>query len=160
MDIFLHNTLSDKKEKFVPIKDGEVSMYNCGPTVYDYAHIGNLRSYVFADVLRRVFEYNGYKVKQVINITDIGHLSSDSDDGEDKMTKALKREGKPLTLPAMREVADFYFEKFKNDLIALNIELPEKFPFASDHIEEDIELVEILMEKGFAYKISDGIYFD
>ncbi len=160
MDIYLHNTLTGKKEKFEPITAGHVSMYNCGPTVYNYAHIGNLRSYVFADVLRRMFEYNEYEVKQVINITDIGHLSSDNDDGEDKMTKALKREGKPLTLEAMREVANFYFEKFKEDLTALSVEMPEKFPFASDHIQEDIDLVSTLTEKGFTYTTSDGIYFD
>ena len=160
MEIHLHNTLTGQKEVFKPLKAGEVSMYNCGPTVYNYAHIGNLRSYVFADTLRRVFEYNGYKVNQVINVTDIGHLSSDSDDGEDKMTKALKREGKPLTLKAMREVADFYFEKFKEDLKSLNIETPEHFPFASDHIQEDIDLVQKLEDKGFTYKTSDGIYFD
>lgn len=160
MEIHLHNTLTGQKEVFKPLKAGEVSMYNCGPTVYNYAHIGNLRSYVFADTLRRVFEHNGYKVNQVINVTDIGHLSSDSDDGEDKMTKALKREGKPLTLKAMREVADFYFEKFKEDLKSLNIETPEHFPFASDHIQEDIDLVQKLEDKGFTYKTSDGIYFD
>ena len=158
--IWFHNTLSNKKEEFKPLKKGEVSMYNCGPTVYNYAHIGNLRSYVFADILRRTFEYNGYKVNQVVNVTDIGHLSSDSDDGEDKMTKALKREGKPLTLEAMREVANFYFEEFKKDLTSLNIELPEHFPFASDHIQEDIDLVQTLTDKGFTYKTSDGIYFD
>jgi len=160
MDIHLQNTLTGKKELFTPLKESEVTMYNCGPTVYDYAHIGNLRSYVFADVLRRMFEYNGYEVNQVINITDIGHLSNDSDDGEDKMTKALKREGKPLTLPAMREVADFYFGKFKEDLHALNIELPTEFPFASDNIAEDITLIKTLTEKGFTYTTSDGIYFD
>lgn len=160
MEIHLHNTLTGTKQEFKPLKDGQVSMYNCGPTVYDYAHIGNLRAYVFADTLRRVFEYNGLNVNQVINVTDIGHLSSDSDDGEDKMTKALKREGKPLTLSAMREVADFYFEKFKEDLKALNIETPEHFPFASDHIQEDIELVSKLEQGGFTYKTSDGIYFD
>ena len=160
MDIFLHNTLSGKKEKFTPIEPGKVSMYNCGPTVYDYSHIGNLRSYVFADVLRRMFEYNDYKVKQIINITDIGHLTSDGDEGEDKMTKALKRESKPLTLKAMREVADFYFAKFKKDLISLNIESPEQFPFASDNITEDIALITKLTEKGFTYRTSDGIYFD
>jgi cysteinyl-tRNA synthetase len=160
MDISVHNTLTGKKEVFVPLKKGQVTMYNCGPTVYDYAHIGNLRSYVFADVLRRMFEYNGYVVNQVINITDIGHLSGDGDEGEDKMTKALKREGKPMTLSAMREVADFYFEKFKDDLSALNIELPTHFPFASDHIAEDIEIIKKLSEKGFTYTTSDGIYFD
>ncbi|HRH26803.1 MAG TPA: cysteine--tRNA ligase [Parcubacteria group bacterium] len=160
MEIHLHNTLTGAKEVFKPIKEKQVSMYNCGPTVYDYAHIGNLRAYVFADTLRRVFEYNDYTVNQVVNVTDIGHLSSDGDDGEDKMTKALKREGKPLTLSAMREVADFYFEKFKEDLKSLNIEMPEHFPFASDHIKEDIELVERLDNGGFTYKTSDGIYFD
>lgn len=160
MEIYLQNTLSGKKEEFKPIKEGIVSMYNCGPTVYNYAHVGNLRSYVFADTLRRVFEYNNYRVNQVINVTDIGHLSSDNDDGEDKMTKALKREGRPLTLSAMREVADFYFTKFKEDLVNLNIETPEHFPFASDHIKEDIDLVRKLEEKGFTYVTSDGIYFD
>ena len=132
MSIYLKNTLTGEKEEFKPVNSGKVSMYNCGPTVYDYAHIGNLRSYVFADLLRRMFEYNGYEVKQVINITDIGHLSGDTDDGEDKMSKALKREGKPMTLEAMREVADFYFGKFKEDLSALNIEMPSSFPFASE----------------------------
>ncbi|MSU45063.1 MAG: cysteine--tRNA ligase [Candidatus Zambryskibacteria bacterium] len=160
MRIYLQNTLTGNKEEFKPLKAGFVSMYNCGPTVYNYAHIGNLRSYVFADTLRRVFEYNSLEVKQVINITDIGHLSSDSDDGEDKMTKALKREGKPLTLEAMKEVANFYFDKFKEDLDSLNIETPANFPFASDHIKEDIDLVTKLEEKGFTYAISDGIYFD
>ncbi|MDO8492242.1 MAG: cysteine--tRNA ligase [bacterium] len=159
-DIYLHNTLTGKKEKFEPIKKGQVLMYNCGPTVYDYAHIGNLRSFVLADTLRRTFEVNGLKVHQVINVTDIGHLSSDADDGDDKMTKALKREGKPLTMEAMRELADFYFEGFKEDLKSLNIEFPEKFPFASDHIEEQKGLIQKLLDKEFAYAISDGIYFD
>jgi cysteinyl-tRNA synthetase len=135
-------------------------MYNCGPTVHDYAHIGNLRSYVFADSLRRMFEYNGYEVAQVVNITDVGHLVSDADEGEDKMTKALKREGKPLSLEAMREVATFYYERFVEDLKALNVELPKAFPRASDHIKEDIELIGALEKKGFVYKASDGIYFD
>lgn len=156
----LKNTLSNTIEDF-NIKPGEtVGMYNCGPTVYNYAHIGNLRAYVFADTLRRALLWNGYKVNQVINITDIGHLSSDNDDGEDKMTKALIREGKPLTLEAMREVANFYFEAFKKDLSQLNILEPEHFPFASDHISEDIELVDNLTNKGFTYPTSDGIYFD
>ncbi len=136
-------------------------MYNCGPTVYNYAHIGNLRAYVFADVLRRTLEMNGYAVKQVINITDVGHLVGDGDEGDDKMTAALKREGKPLTKEAMREVGDFYTEKFKEDLAALNIKTEDtEFPKASDHIAEDIMLVETLMQKGFAYSTSDGIYFD
>lgn len=160
MDIYLHNTLTGQKEKFEPLAEGQVSMYNCGPTVYNFAHIGNLRSFVFADILRRMFEYNCLEVRQVMNITDIGHLSSDADDGEDKMSKALRREGKPMTLESMREVANFYFEEFKKDIQDLNIETPYKFPFASDHIKEDIELIQKLNEREFTYAILDGIYFD
>lgn len=156
----LTNTLSGKKEAFESIKEQKVGMYNCGPTVYDFAHIGNLRSYVFADVLRRALELNGYAVTQVINITDIGHLASDADDGEDKMTKGLKREGKPFTLEAMKELADFYTERFKEDLTELNIKLPTYLPKASDHIKEDLELLKKLEAKGFIYKTSDGVYFD
>lgn len=135
-------------------------MYHCGPTVYDYVHIGNLRSFVLADLLRRTLAYEGYKVTQVMNITDIGHLQGDGDSGEDKMTGALKREGKPLTLEAMRELAHFYTERFKEDLAKLNILEPHEMPNASDHIAEDIELINALEDKGFAYKTSDGIYFD
>ena len=159
-EIHLYNTLSGKKELFKPIKSGAVGIYNCGPTVYSDAHIGNLRAYVFSDILRRVFEYNDYEVKQVINITDVGHLVTDGDDGEDKMTKALKREGKPLTLEAMKEVATTYFEHFVRDLKLLNIELPEYFPRASENIPEDIEIIKILEKKEIAYKTSDGVYFD
>lgn len=160
MEIRLFNTLSRSKEVFKPLKKGAVSMYHCGPTVYDFAHIGNLRAYVFSDILRRAFEYNGYGVHQIMNITDVGHLVSDGDDGEDKMTKALKREHKPLSLESMHEVALFYSDCFLEDLKSLNIELPEKFPRASDHIKEDIELISLLEEKGFAYKTSEGMYFD
>ncbi len=160
MEIKLYNTLSRAKETFTPLKEGSVSMYHCGPTVYDYAHIGNLRTYVFSDILRRTFEYNSYKVHQVINITDVGHLVTDGDDGEDKMTKALKRENKPFTLEAMREVATFYFEKFVDDLKSLNIELPNEFPRASDHIDDDIKFIQELEKKGFTYVISGGVYFD
>ncbi len=160
MDIKLHNTLSKKMETFVPLKAGEVRMYNCGPTVYDYAHIGNLRSFVMADSLRRVFEYNGYTVKQVMNITDVGHLSGDNDFGEDKMSKALKREGKPFTLQAMVEIGSYYANAFQEDLKALNIETPHELPRASEHIKEDIEVINALEQKGIAYKISSGMYFD
>ncbi len=156
----LFNTLTKKKEEFIPLKTGTVTMYNCGPTVYNYAHIGNLRAYVFADILRRTLEYSGLAVTQVVNITDIGHLASDGDEGEDKMTKGLKREGKPLTLEAMKELADFYTNRFTENLKALNIELPAELPKASEHITEDIELVKKLEEKRFAYATSDGIYFD
>lgn len=160
MDLKFYNTLTKKIEPFSPLSGNHVGMYNCGPTVYNYAHIGNLRAYVFADVLRRTLELADFKVTQVINVTDIGHLSSDSDDGEDKMSKALRREGKPMTLVAMREIADFYFNEFRNDLNSLNILPATHYPFASDHIAEDIEMVNTLLEKNHAYKTSDGVYFD
>jgi cysteinyl-tRNA synthetase len=160
MDITLYNTMTRNKEKFSPIKPGEVSMYHCGPTVYDYAHIGNLRSYVFADILRRICEYNSFTVHQIINITDVGHLVSDDDEGEDKMTKALKREGKPLTIASMLEIATFYFEKFTEDLVSLNIEMPKAFPRASENIEDDIEIIKKLEIGGYIYTIKDGLYFD
>ena len=125
MTLKLYNTLTRRKEKFVPIEEGKVRMYTCGPTVYDYAHIGNLRAYIFADILEKSLEYLGYKVKRIMNITDIGHLTSDADSGEDKMTKGLLRTGKELNLKNMRELAEFYTEKFKEDLRKLNIKIPE-----------------------------------
>ncbi|MEI6553377.1 MAG: hypothetical protein WCO09_02315, partial [bacterium] len=148
-DISLFNTLGKTKQKFVPIEKTlkKVGMYHCGPTVYDYPHIGNLRSYVFADTLRRVFEYNGYEVNQVINITDIGHLSSDGDEGEDKMTKAILREGKQMTLISMREIADFYYSAFRDACKDLNIISATTYPFASDHIKEDVDMISILLAK-------------
>ena len=155
-----HNTLTGKKEEFVPVKAGEVGMYHCGPTVYDYPHIGNLRAYVFADILRRTCELAGLKVTQVINITDFGHLSSDEDSGEDKMTKGLKREGKPLTLESMRELADKYTSAYVENLKQMDIKLPNVMPMASEHIQEDIDLIKKLEEKGFIYQTSDGLYFD
>lgn len=158
--ILLYNTLSHKKENFSPIHKDEVWMYTCGPTVYNYAHIGNLRSYVFADILCRTISYSGLKIKQVMNITDIGHLTSDADSGEDKMTKGLLREGKELTLKNMRELAEFYTEKFKEDLEKLNIVMPDGLYYASDYVKEDIELIQKLEKKGYTYKISDGIYFN
>lgn len=156
----IYNTLSKKEEEFKPIKEGYVGMYSCGPTVYNYAHIGNLRSYVFADILKRTLKYEGLEVKHVINITDVGHLVSDGDDGDDKMTKALKREGLPMTLDAMKTIAIKYEEAFVEDLKKLNIILPDVMPRATDHIAEDIEVIKKLEEKGFVYKTSDGIYFD
>ena len=158
--IRLHNTLGNKVEEFKPLKEGFVGMYSCGPTVYDYVHIGNLRSFILSDLVRRTFEYEGYEVKQVMNITDLGHLSGDGDEGEDKMTKGLKREGKPVTMEAMKELADFYTERFKEDLEKLNIETPAVFPKASEHIPEQIELIKELEAKGFTYTTSDGVYFD
>ncbi len=159
-NIYLFNTLGRKKEKFVSINKNKVGMYSCGPTVYNYPHIGNLRAYVFADILKRTLGYNGYEVKHIMNVTDIGHLTSDADDGEDKMVKALKREGKAMTLENLRSVADFYFEIFKENLSKMNIIPPERFVFASDEILAQTKLIETLLEKGFAYKTTDGIYFD
>lgn len=156
----LFNTLTRKKEVFSPIKDDYVRMYNCGPTVYSYIHIGNLRAFVFADILRRAFLQNGYKVMQVMNITDVGHLSSDADDGDDKMTLALKREGKELTLESMFELATFYMDSFLEDLDALHIKRPTVLPRASEHIAGDIAMIETLIQKQYAYETSDGVYFD
>lgn len=135
-------------------------MYHCGPTVYNYVHIGNLRSYVFADILRRAAEYTGLNVVQVVNITDIGHLTSDADTGDDKMVKGLKREGLPLTLRGLKELSDKYEAAFKEDLGKLNIKTPHHFPRATEYLEAEIALVQKLEEKGFAYKLDDGIYFD
>jgi cysteinyl-tRNA synthetase len=160
MQIKLYNTLTLQKDEFKPIKENKVGLYSCGPTVYDYAHIGNLRAFIFSDILRRTLEYNGYEVNQVMNITDFGHLVSDSDEGEDKMTKALRRENKPNTLEAMKEVAGFYTEKFEEDIADINIKTPHTMPKASKHISEDIEIVEALEKKDFAYKTSGGIYYD
>ena len=155
------NTLTNQKEEFKPIKDGEVTMYNCGPTVYDFVHIGNLRSFLLADLLKRIFLERGLKVRQVINATDIGHLVTDGDAGEDKMTKALRRENKPITLEAMRELGGFYLSAFKKDLAELNVNTRDTiFPLASNHIPEQIALIQTLMEKGYGYKTSDGLYFD
>ena len=153
--IKLFNTLSREKEKFVPVKDGEVGLYLCGPTVYDYNTIGNYRTYIMGDLINRIFSYNDYKVKYIQNITDVGHLVSDQDEGEDKLEKGAKREGKTA-----REVADFFEEKYWSDTDKLNILRPTISCRATDHIPEQIEMVKTLEEKGFTYKITDGIYFD
>jgi len=151
----LYNTLSRQKEDFKPIHGNEVRIYSCGPTVYNYAHIGNLRTYIFMDILRRVLKYNGYKLKHVMNITDVGHLVSDADEGEDKMIKSAKEQQK-----SPWEIAEFYTKKFFEDIAALNIETPEIIAKATEHIPEMIEFVEALVEKGYGYETSDGIYFD
>ena len=156
----LYNTLGREKQEFKALKGRKVGMYVCGPTVYDYAHVGNLRAYVFADILRRTLEYGGYEVKEIVNITDVGHLSSDADDGEDKMTSALRREGKELTLENMKIVGEEYAAHFIEDLKTLNVKLPFALPRASDHIPEQIAYVKALAEKGYAYKTTDGVYFD
>lgn len=154
-ELKLFNTLGREKQVFRPIKKGEVGMYSCGPTVYWFQHIGNMRAYLFADSLRRVLEYNGYKVKHVINVTDVGHLTSDADEGDDKMEKAAQKEGKSAS-----DLAEFYFKVFRGDLKKLNIKEPWKWTKATDHIKEQIDLIKKLEEKGFTYKTSDGVYFD
>ncbi|MBI2099647.1 cysteine--tRNA ligase [Candidatus Uhrbacteria bacterium] len=156
----LYNSRSKKKEEFIPLHEGAVSMYHCGPTVYDYAHIGNFRAYILADLLRRLFEHAGFLVKQVMNITDVGHLASDADEGEDKMTMALKREGRELTLENMKSLADFYAARFVEDLKRLNIKKPHEMPRASEHIPAQIALIKRLEERGLIYRTSDGLYFD
>ncbi|MFH1536830.1 MAG: cysteine--tRNA ligase [Patescibacteria group bacterium] len=153
--LHLFNTLTRKKEEFKPINDMKVGLYTCGPTVYNFAHIGNLRTYVFEDILRRVLEYNDYDVNHVMNITDVGHLTSDADEGEDKMEKGAAREKKTV-----KEITDKYTQAFQKNLDDLNIEEPHKWCKATDHIKEQIELVKKLEEKKFTYKTSDGIYFD
>lgn len=151
----IYNTLTRNKDTFEVEKGNEVRIYSCGPTVYNYAHIGNLRTYVFMDLLRKVLKYNGYKLKHVMNITDVGHLVSDSDEGEDKMVKTAK-----ATKKSPYEIAEYYTNVFFKDIAKLNIEKPEIIPKATDNIKEMIEFVEELCEKGYAYETSDGIYFD
>src|SRR3989344_4483001 len=155
-DLVLFNTLTQKKVVFKPLKTGVVGMYNCGPTVYNYAHIGNMRSYVFADVLRRTLEWNGYKVNQVVNITDVGEPSGDPDSGNDKIEESAKKEKKTA-----KEIADFYTKAFFDDIRKLNIETAGIiYPKATEHIKEQIALIERLEKKGVTYKTSDGVYFD
>jgi len=151
----LYNTLTRSKDEFVPLYDNEVRMYSCGPTVYNYAHLGNMRTYIFMDILRRVLKYNGYKLRHVMNITDVGHLVSDEDEGEDKMIKGAREQKKTPW-----EIAEFYTRAFMEDIAALNIEKPEIICKATDHIPEMIEFVKGLVEKGYGYETSDGIYFD
>jgi cysteinyl-tRNA synthetase len=158
--IRFHNTLGGKVEEFTPITPGKVGMYHCGPTVYDHVHIGNLRSFVLADLLRRLFEYEGFEVNQVMNITDLGHLVSDGDIGEDKMTKGLLREGLEVTSGNMKVLAEKYTEKFKEDISKLNILLPHHLPKASEHLKQQEALIKNLQQKGIAYTLEDGIYFD
>ncbi|RMD67224.1 cysteine--tRNA ligase [Candidatus Pacearchaeota archaeon] len=151
----LYNTLTRRKEPFKPIHDNEARVYTCGPTVYSYQHIGNMRAYIFADTLKRVLLFNGYKVKHVINVTDVGHLTSDADEGEDKIERAARKEKK-----SAKEIAEFYFSVFKQDLRKLNVLEPDVWPKASEHIKEQIELIKKLESKGYTYTTSDGIYFD
>ena len=152
----IYNTLTRKKQEFVPIdKTGEVRIYSCGPTVYNYAHIGNLRSYIFMDILRRTLEYDGYHLKHVMNNTDVGHLVSDADEGNDKVEKAARQLKKdPM------EITKVYTEAFFKDIEALNIEKPEIIAKATEHIPEMLEYVKKIVANGYAYETSKGIYFD
>lgn len=155
MEIKFFNTMSRQKEIFKPIIPGQVKMYSCGPTVYVYAHIGHFRAYVFVDVLRKVLKYNGFKLNHVMNITDVGHLTSDADTGEDKIESKAKKEGKSAW-----EIAEFYTKDFFDAMEKLNIEKPEIICKATDHIQDMINLVKKIEENGFTYKTSDGIYFN
>ncbi|MBW3003594.1 cysteine--tRNA ligase [Candidatus Woesearchaeota archaeon] len=160
MAIKLFNTLSRKTEVIEPIKKGEIGIYACGPTVYWFQHVGNLRTYISEDILRRTFQYNNIKVKHVINVTDVGHLTSDADEGEDKLLKALKREGLPLTKEAMLKLADKYFKEFVEDFHRLNILEPDVWCKATEHVNEMIELIKRIEANGYTYKTSVGLIFD
>ena len=151
----IYNTLTKKKEEFKPIKDKEVGLYTCGPTVYDYDHIGHAWNYFNSDILRRVLEYNGYKVKHVMNITDVGHMTSDADEGEDKLEKGAKREGKTPW-----EIAEFYTKIYLENRKKMNFLEPQIICKATEHIPEMIKLNKKLVEKGFAYETADALYFD
>jgi len=155
MDLYLYNSLSRKKEKFIALDSQEVGLYTCGPTVYNFAHLGNLRTYLFEDFLVRTLLYNGYHLKRVMNITDVGHLSGDMDLGEDKMEAGAIREGRSAW-----DIAAYYTEAFKEDIKLLNILAPDIWCKATDNIEEQIELVKVLEAKGYIYKTTDGLYFD
>ena len=151
----IYNSLTKKVENFVPNEEGKVAMYTCGPTVYHFAHIGNLRSYLMEDVLEKLLRYSGYDVKRVMNITDVGHLSSDADTGEDKMLKGAKRENKTVM-----EIAKFYTDAFFADCAKLNIKTPDVVEPATNCIDEFINMIKVLLEKGYAYKAGENIYFD
>jgi len=157
VNLYLYNTLTRQKDLFKPIdkKGKKVGMYVCGPTVYSYQHIGNLRTYIFSDILRKTLEFNKYKVKQIMNVTDVGHLTSDADTGEDKMEKAAIKEGKKA-----EDIANFYLKIFQEDLKKLNIDSPSIWCKATEHIKEQIEMIKVLEKKSYTYKTSDGIYFD
>ena len=155
MKLRLFDTYTRSLRDFDPLHPPEVGIYCCGPTVYDYAHVGNLRTYIFEDILRRVLEFNGYRVKHVMNITDVGHLTSDADTGEDRMEKGSRRTGKLAW-----EIAEIYTQEFKKDLQRLNINEPHIWCRATDHILEQIDFIKCIEVKGYTYHTADGIYFD
>ena len=155
MDVILYNTLTRQKQLFQPIEDKKVKIYSCGPTVYNFAHIGNFRSYLFMDTLKRMLKYNGYDITHAMNITDVGHLVSDADEGEDKMVKAARRENKDPF-----EIAKFYTEKFLNDMDSLNIDRPDIICKATEHIKEMEQYVQEIIKNGYSYETKNTIYFD
>ena len=160
LPIYLYNTLTRSKEEFKPLRDNMVTMYSCGPTVYDHIHIGNLRAYLLPNLLSRLFLTNGYQVNSTINFTDFGHLTDDADAGEDKIMRGMKRAGLPITLEAMREFTEPYIESFKEDNRLFGNFPPSQYARASDYIKQQINLIETLEQKGYTYETSDGIYFD
>ena len=150
----IYNTLTRKIEKFIPNNEKVVTMYTCGPTVYNYAHIGNLRTYITEDILEKTLNYIGYNVNRVMNITDIGHLSGDTDDGEDKMVTSAKKQNKTVL-----DIAKYYTECFLKDMDTLNIKRPETIVPATTCIDEYIKIIETLIEKGYAYLSEGNVYF-
>ena len=155
MSLSLHNTATRKTEEFAPLNDNHVGLYTCGPTVYDYPHIGNWAAYIYWDVLVRTLLANGYGVERVMNITDVGHLVSDGDEGEDKLEKGARREGKNAW-----QIAQFYTEDFMSGMEKLGLIMPEHIARATDYIPQQLDLIRILKAKGYTYQIGDGIYFD
>ncbi len=155
MSLNIYNSISKKVEEFTPIIPDEAMLYTCGPTVWNYQHVGNFRTFFTSDILHRTLEFNGYKVKFIMNLTDLGHLTDDADAGEDKLELAAEEEGK-----SAKEVADFYIKGFMRDFEAMNFRKPAKFPRASEYIKQQIELIQTLERKGFTYETADGVYFD
>ena len=153
--LFLYNTLSRSVEEFRPIQSGEVTYYSCGPTVYLPQHLGNMRAFLFTDTVRRVLEFNGYRVRHVMNITDVGHMTSNEDSGEDKIEKTARAEGK-----SPKEIADHYTDLFLSDTDRLNIERPIILSRATDHIADMIALIERIIARGYAYVVKSAVYFD
>jgi len=153
--IYIFDTYARETREFQPLEPGKVGLYTCGPTVYNFAHLGNMRTYIFEDLLKRMFIFNGYQVNHVMNITDVGHLTSDADTGEDKMEKGSQRTGMSAW-----EIAEYYTAEFRKDMARLSILEPTVWCRATDHIQEQIDFIRCIEEKGFTYRTSDGIYFD
>jgi cysteinyl-tRNA synthetase len=160
LPIVFFDTAANQKREFTPLQKRVVTMYSCGPTVYDHIHIGNLRAYLVPDLIKRVLMYNGYQVKHTINFTDFGHLTDDGDNGEDKIMKGMHRDGFEITLENMLIFAEPYIESFKRDLDRFGVLAPTTYARASEYVRQQIKLIETLVEKGYAYETSDGVYFE